>query len=258
MLCAHVESPPICQGNVTATPEHCFPLSGWKLTRFFSFSLHLTLPHMFSINIWTAQPWARKGCFPASLLWTNPGCSYNPALKNEHLGGSQMLYQCRAALSAVCLQGSFQLWGASARLLLDTCTHPGQTQLKCHQLGYSFQTTSSLQSPHSETSTPARARVVRYSSQKAESSCPLLLGVKKYRILKPTFTDSLLTDAEHLLFLLKMRDADHLVLTWKIQIFTYCLITTWPFKSFWLLDHMHKPRRESKYTHRTISVLSLK
>lgn len=55
-----------------------------------------------------------------------------------------------------------------------------------------FKTTSSLQSPDSETSTPARARVVRYSSQKAESSCPLLLGVKKYRILKPTFTDSLL------------------------------------------------------------------
>lgn len=93
---------------------------------------------MFSVNILTAQPWAGKGLFPVSLLWTNPGCSYNPALKNEHLGGSQMFYQYRAALFAACLQGSFQLWGASARLLLDMCTHPGQTQLKCHQLSYSF------------------------------------------------------------------------------------------------------------------------
>lgn len=95
----------------------------------FHLPLHLTLPHMSSINLLIAQPWAGKGYSPVSLLWTNPGCSYNPALKKEQLGGSQTFYQCRAACSWLCAyRGVFQLWGASARLLLDSCTHPQQTQ----------------------------------------------------------------------------------------------------------------------------------
>lgn len=158
-------------------------------------------------------------------------------------------------LLALCLHRSFPAV-RSLRLLLDTCTHPQQTQPEVPSTG--SQLFRLPQVYRAYILKPAQARVLRYSSQKAEGSCCLLFGVKKYIILKPAFTDSLLRDAEHLLLLLKMTDANHLALTWKVQILTYCFITTWSFKSFWLFDHLHKPRTESKHTHRTISILSLK
>jgi len=57
---------------------------------------------MFPINIAAVQLRVGKGSSPVSLLWNNPACSYNLALKNEELRGSpksqQMMDQRRGSV----------------------------------------------------------------------------------------------------------------------------------------------------------------
>lgn len=91
-------------------------------------------------------------------------------------------------LLALCLQGSFPaLRSLSQAAAGDVYTPRKDTAWSAISWVTTFQTTSSLQTPHSEINGPAWAGVLRYSSQKAEGSCSLLFGVKRYIILKPTF-----------------------------------------------------------------------
>lgn len=145
--------------SVTAT---MFPSSLLQINMvLFHLPLHLTLPHMSSINILTAQPWAGKGSSPVSLLWTNPGRSYNPALKKEQLGGSQCwVPNAGQHASGSVLTQEFSSCEEPQAAAGHLYTSTTDTAWSAINWVTAFQTTSSLQSLHSETSTGKSAQVL--------------------------------------------------------------------------------------------------
>lgn len=169
-----------------------------------------------------------------------------------------MLYQSRAASSWLCALGEFSSCESLSQAAAGH-VHTPRTDTAWSAINgvTACQTTSSVQSPPPETSTQHRQECSGTHHRKQRAAAPCCLDWKNtsfkanlYRLTHERCWTSLL--------LLKNRDANHLELTWKVQILTYCLITTWSFKSFWLFDHLHKARTESKHTHRTISILSPK
>lgn len=139
-----------------------------------------------------------------------------------------MLYQCRAAHSwPYAYRGAFQPWEASARLLLDTCTHPEQAQPEVPSSRFhpAFQTTSSLQSPHwNQYPITGKSAQVLITESRGQV-LPLVWSEKIHNFkanlyrLTPERCWPSATSPEN--------EGCKPLSTWKIQILTYCLITKW-------------------------------